>query len=367
MNFSLQHTVGRHNWAGPAIRSVLVWLLVALLAACSITQSSSPSTNHGPSDPVVIPISVRGGQGTALGAHPMVEVRVGRSSEVPVLLDTGSVGLHIFAPAVSTKAGSGVTMSNAAQSITYSGGSVFTGVQAYAVITIGSRATSSVVPFALVEHASCTATKPVCPTARGMGEEIAAGEYGILGIGLSRARSGLSSPLLAMPGALGRTWSIHLRARTGSLVLGAQVPATTQDATIHLLSEGDATFGRSWADSRVSLCFSVGSTHGCAPSLFDTGTFAMQLTGTLFAQVPVGRTSTEVLGGTTVAVSVNGSPEPFWRFAAGAVKSDDLVVVRRAKEDFVNCAVQAFYAFTIVYDDALGTMTLVPDARRTTS
>ena len=101
--------------------------------------------------------------------------------------------------------------------------------------------------------------------------------------------------------------------------------------------------------------------------MFDTGTFAMQLTGTLFASVPVGHASADVLGGTAVAVSVNGAPEPFWRFAAGAVKSDDLVVVHRGTQDFVNCAVQAFYAFTIVYDDALGTMTLVPVAGRTNS
>jgi len=139
----------------------------------------------------------------------MVEVRVGRSRQVPVLLDTGSVGLHIFAPAVSTSAGSGVRVSQTAQSITSSGGTVYRGLEAYAVITVGSRATASIIPFALVEQASYTASKPDCPTAKGMSEEIGAGEYGILGIGLTKAKTGLTSPLLAMPGALGRTWSIH--------------------------------------------------------------------------------------------------------------------------------------------------------------
>jgi hypothetical protein len=61
-----------------------------------------PSSRPPSQEKVVVPIEVEGGQGSARGAHPVVEVRVGRSKQVPVLLDRGSVGLHIFAPAVST-------------------------------------------------------------------------------------------------------------------------------------------------------------------------------------------------------------------------------------------------------------------------
>jgi hypothetical protein len=292
----------------------------------------------------------------------MVEVRVGRSKQVPVLLDTGSVGLHIFAAGVSTGTGSGVEVTSTRQSITYSGGSRFTGVEAYAVITIGSQATASAVGFALVQQASCTASKPDCPTAKGMGEEIAAGEYGILGIGVNRAPSGLSSPLLAMPGTLGRTWSIHLRGRSGSLVLGALVATSTIATTIHLRPQGAVAHGSSWADADVVLCFSVGSTHSCAPSLFDTGTFAMQLTGKPFAQVPRVAGTSSVLPGTAVSISVEGAPRPFWTFRVGKTKSEDTVFLRTGKKEFVNFAVQAFYAFTVDYDDAAGTMTLVPNS-----
>ena len=333
-----------------------------LLGACSSSHTDSRSTRPTASEPVVVPVAVSGGQGTPKGAHPMVEVRVGRSKQVPVLLDTGSVGLHIFSAAVSTGTGSGVELTSTRQSITYSGGSRFTGVEAYAVIMIGSQATASAVGFALVQQASCTASKADCPTAKGMGQEIAAGEYGILGIGVNRAPSGLASPLLAMPGALGRTWSIHLRGHSGALVLGAPVASSTTATTIHLRPQGAIAHGRSWADADVSLCFSVGSMRSCAPSLFDTGTFAMQLTGKPFAQVPRATGTSSVLPGTAVAISVEGAPRPFWTFRVGKTKSEDTVYLRAGERDFVNCAVQAFYSFTIDYDDAAGTMTLVPNS-----
>jgi len=88
----------------------------------------------------------------------------------------------------------------------------------------------------------------------------------------------------------------------------------------------------------------------------------MQLTGKLFADVPVKADSAEVLSGTDVSVSVSGTLRPFWTFVAGTSKSDDMVVIREGARSFVNCAVQAFYAFTIIYDDVAGTMTFVPSS-----
>ena len=64
------------------------------------------------------------------GARPMVEVRVGNSKPVPVLLDTGSTGLQIYAPVVNTAPGGGVTVTTKRDSITYAGGHRFVGVVA---------------------------------------------------------------------------------------------------------------------------------------------------------------------------------------------------------------------------------------------
>lgn len=137
---------------------------------------------------------------------------------------------------------------------------------------------------------------------------------------------------------------------------------STTSTTIHLRPQGAVAHGRSWADADVSLCLSVGSIRSCVPSLFDTGTFAMQLTGKPFAQVPRAAGTLSVLPGTAFAISVEGARHPFWTFRVGTTKSEDTVLLRAGEKEFVNCAVQAFYAFTIDYDDAVGTMTLVPNS-----
>ena len=50
---------------------------------------------HAPK-PVTVPIQVHFDQGQIIGSVPLVEVRVGNGPAVPVILDTGSTGLHIF-------------------------------------------------------------------------------------------------------------------------------------------------------------------------------------------------------------------------------------------------------------------------------
>jgi hypothetical protein len=79
--------------------SVGLVLLGTLLVGTGGIASAAPIHGHGLS--AVVPVSVPDGQGTPEGARPTVEVRVGNGNPVPVLLDTGSSGLHIFDTAVA--------------------------------------------------------------------------------------------------------------------------------------------------------------------------------------------------------------------------------------------------------------------------
>ena len=138
------------------------------------------------------------------------------SNPVPVILDTGSSGLHIFATAVDTTPGARVSVTSEKSNITYAGGHRFTGVVASAVITIGTQATATPVPFSLVNNASCIASKPTCAAAGGVaGFEAKTGADGILGIGMQSSQGPVTSPILAMPGTLGQSWSVHLGGTTG--------------------------------------------------------------------------------------------------------------------------------------------------------
>ena len=93
------------------------------------------------------------------------------------------------------------------------------------------------------------------------------------------------------------------------------------------------------------------------PSLFDSGTFQLQVWGDPLDTVATRPGTTQVLPGTPVAASVSGGAAPFWSFRAGTTKSKDTVTVHQG-QPFVNFGVQAFYAFRITYDVRDGTLTL---------
>jgi hypothetical protein len=113
-----------------------------------------------------------------------------------------------------------------------------------------------------------------------------------------------------------------------------------------------------WDDSSLPLCVSVGPTSECVPGLFDSGTYAMQISGPALDQAPTTLGTDHVEAGTPVAVALGGSAAPFWTFAAGTTKSEDLLTVKTDRGPFVNTGVQAFYDFTITYDDATGRILL---------
>ena len=330
--------------------------VIGLLTLGGLGGTSAASAGARP--PATVPVTVLDGQGSSQGARPTVDVRVGNSNPVPVLLDTGSSGLHIFNTAVNTGTGSGVTLTSQPSNITYSGGHRFTGVVANAVVTIGSYATKMPVSFAYVEQASCIASKPTCPASGGIPGFEQSGTYGILGIGTQSSGGGIISPILGMSGSLGKKWSLHLAGASGTLTLGARLPVARSATTIP--NEPDRVVAGSalWADSSLPLCLSVGQSQRVRSRLFDSGTYTMQISGPVLGQAPTIAGTDHVVAGTPVSVSLSGASAPFWTFTAGTTKSADLVTVRTGQGPFVNTGVQAFYDYTITYDDTSGQILL---------
>lgn len=330
-------------------------LLGTSLATVLITGTNPAFA--GPPSSVSIPVSVIGGQSEPGGAHPVVQITVGGWGPIPVLLDTGSSGLHVFAGAVN--AGSGVTVTEQTSDITYAGGYRFKGVVASAVMQLGAATTTGPVPFALVQSASCIASQPDCAAAGGIpGFESDRGVDGILGIGMQSSAGGVTSPILAMAGPLGKRWSLHLAGSSGQLVLGARVIGSGQlVARIELQSDGTSDGHALWEDSQIPLCVTAGSMHTCVPALFDSGTPSTQISGSVLGQVATVPGTSQVVSGTPIGVALNGEP-PFWSFTAGSDKSTDLVRVMSDQAPFFNSGVQAFYDFTITYNATKGHVTL---------
>ena len=346
------------------IRKTLVALAAAATSAGAVTSFFVSEGNGqvvgAATESVVVPLSVAGEQGSPGGVSPMVEVHVGASKPVPVILDTGSSGLHIFANAVDSSPGAGVSVTSLKSNITYAGGHRFTGVVASAIVTIGSQATAGPVPFSLVNSASCIASKPSCAAAGGVaGFEAKTGADGILGIGMQSSQGPVTSPILAMPGTLGQSWSVHLSGTTGALVLGAQPPQSATTVAAFQMKSLGATGGEAlWNDSALPLCTTIGTTQACTPGLFDTGTPSFQVSGPILGELPTVSASGQVQSGLPVTVAHKSAGTPFWTFTTGTSKSQDLVRINSGQGPFVNTGVQAFYDFTIHYDDQQGTIAL---------
>lgn len=325
---------------------------LSLVVGVTLALPAAPASSHPA--PVAVPVTIVGGQGTPEGARPTVEVSVGNSKPVPVLLDTGSSGLHIFDNAVDVGSNSGVTLTATPSDITYAGGHRFIGVVADAVVTIGSAATSTAVPFAYVQQAFCIASKPTCPASGGIPGFEQSGAFGILGIGTQSSGGGIASPILGMPGALGKKWSLHLSGAAGALTLGAKLHRRRAVTAIQMKQIGTATGRPLWADSQLPLCVTVGAENECVPGVFDSGTYSMQISGPALGNTPTTQGTEHVADGTPVAIMLEGAASPFWTFTAGSTKSENLLTVETDRGPFVNTGVQAFYDFTIAYDDATG-------------
>jgi hypothetical protein len=314
---------------------------------------SIAGTAHAVPANIAVPITVTTSANG--GAQTFVKVKVGNSAALPVLLDTGSSGLHIFANKVPTGAGSGVSVTSTPANITYAGGHRFVGVVANAKVTIGSAQTSRSVPVALVNTASCIPSKPTCPAQGGIAGMERHGIDGVLGIGLSTSKGPVASPILGMAGSLGTRWSIHLGATSGTLLLGASL-RVSRTATIPMRRTGSFESHPLWADNALRLCIHVSNVSTCAPSLFDTGTEAMQLQGPTFAGLPT-VLGTRVASGLLLTFALPGASKSFWSFTTGSSRSKNLVVLRDGGT-FVNLGVQGYCTFTVSYDDTNGVVIL---------
>ena len=188
------------------IKRFRVTASVVLVGGAAIAlASSSQATSHkrapvGVPRPIRVPLTIRGGVGTAGGAHPSIRIKVGNGPTVPVIFDAGSVGLHIYAPGVKTGPGGGVTKTRTPDSIMYVDGTVQTGVVATAKVTIGGVTTSKPIPFGLITKVGCSASIPDCPTQNGIGAAVRAGGYGVMGVRYQPVPSGApGNPLVGLP------------------------------------------------------------------------------------------------------------------------------------------------------------------------
>ena len=299
-------------------------------------------------------------------ARPDVTVRVGNDGPIHVVLDTGSVGLRVFSNLVPTGINKGIHITGPQDSIEYVDGTQFSGPVAQALVHIGKLTTTTTVPFQLVQSVTCDPTIPDCPASGGASQFEADGVDGIMGIGLTGPYQGdpTTNPLLSLPAPYRNSWSIAMQGggRTlpapGTLILGAHNP-TAPAADFALQQEGASVHGLPTWNDQFNLCWNVGGISSCELSVFDSGSDLTVLGGTQFASVPTndpGQIGT-LTTGTAVQASQEVDSNPLWSFTSGG-GAMQTVIVEPDGMNWVNSGVQAFYSFTVTYNEASGTILL---------
>jgi len=339
--------------SSPREPATAVLAFVIVLSAIWAWSGRAASASAGT---VVAPITVRSGGAAGAGEHPFVDVRVGNGRTVPVLLDTGWVGLHLYADAVRTGSGRGVAVTTQVNSITYIDGTTQRGLVARATVTIAGIATRTPMAFGLINAVGCTTAPPDCPTKGGLAGVERKGLYGTLGIGLGPGP--IDNPLVHLPAPYSSSWSISLAGAAGRLILGAHAAASPSDR-FALPRDGKHQNGTvAFADKRASVCWTLGSrVTTCDPTLFDSGDSATHFFGGVPGGAPASA-SGALLPGTSVAASQPGVVTPFWSFHVGPTTPPDAVHAAKSGDGSVNTGVQAFYAFRIVFNALRGVISL---------
>jgi hypothetical protein len=332
-----------------------------LLAALIISFISK-----GPAS-VVVPLTFdQKPFGDAFNPPPIMQLVIGTNHAVPVLVDTGSIGLRVFAGSISVTPASGVTMSSQREQVQTLDGTILSGTVASATLRIGTLATVKPVPFQIVDTTRCGASPLKVGCYRGEDQRVlkTIGVDGILGIGLHGPAPGsaVTNPLLSLPGRYGRVWMLDMTnavgGGAGALTLGPS-PFDHPIARIQLSSLASQQSANAWNDE-PDLCWMIATHRMCGPTLFDSGaTFGYVGSPSLYARAisPDPGLPRLIAGNQPVSISLPGHRAAFWSFDASGPGSS-AVAVANASWPFLDTGEEAFLNFDFQYDNSSGTIAL---------
>lgn len=337
-----------------------VGLLVASFLAFTPASADTFASDVTPQPPteaaktpvtVAVPIRTIATPGTS-GQSGIIEMRVGSSAPISVMLDTGSVGLRLWSGVRP-----GMTMT--AKKVTSpTGGQNVPGLLGSAPMTIGGVATTLDVPLQLINTTN--------PYINGWK---ARGVSGILGIGVGSGD--LTNPLVALPGELGLRWSVHFTrnqadtsGRVGALILGAAPPGNA-DMHFRLPYVGVNVNGaRLWDDHAADGCWTFGTPREyCVPTWFDSGFTGMRVKGRMFSSLPTAA-GNQLRPGTRVGLAAGSSAFTADTFRAGNSASRNLARVTPSGESTINTGNSFYFEYTVTYNVSTGDLYLSKPPRK---
>lgn len=294
---------------------------------------------------------------TAPGSYqPGITISVAGGPPTQVLLDTGSVGLHIFANQVGTQ---GIMITKTKVMNGYGDGEMYEGVIAYAPVTIGGQTTAAI-PIVLVQKDYCIKSKPDCPVAHNdpNNPKPDGGLYGTMGVSMQTestkgaSKDTLYSPTRALPGNYGSGFILKdLSTGGGSLVLGLTPSNTSGFNKVQLSAMGKYPDGSTvYNDKGLSVHYKIGKLSRDFQTAFDTGgNSAIHFFSGTDLGLPVSKNKVVKPGLPFSANLPNGFN---WSFTTGKEEGVNLVSIKPAlagKPTYINTGITFFFDYDVMY------------------
>jgi hypothetical protein len=282
------------------------------------------------------------------GHNGTIVMRVGSSAPVRVIVDTGFSGLLLF-PGVWDRTPAGVTIGTQTGTVRAPNGARIKGVRGTANMTFSGVSTIEAIPFIYSNTPD-----------RYLEQWTDMGVYGLLGVG-TKGGASMVNPLSALPGILGRQWSIHFsrtKGTAGALVLGSPPPPDAR-MTFPLNYLGTNSVGAPlWDDQAATGCWTfAGGAEQCVDTWFDAAFTLMRVKGDAFTDLATdgrGYLST----GTRVTLAAPGAAFIGHAFKAGSRASRNLVKVSTKGDSLINTGNSFYFDYTLTYDLVTGRISL---------
>lgn len=326
------------------LKAVMAIVMVSLFVGGCLPGSRPASAPAGPAH-VSVPITMTRIPRTT-GVRPLIDVSVGGGRVVPVLLDTGSVGLHLLPDAIGPSAQHLGRRHNR----TYLGG-FLTSEETRAVVAIGGSP-SGATPTPIIVGSITSATKPLYNMFEAVGAK------GIMGIAPTPQQP-FVSPLVQLSSQLSQGYTLQLADHDGlppRLILG-RPDRSPASISIHLVTTA-ATYphGQHGYQQEVNLCATVGTTTQCGMTILDTGAPAAIATNELLPNHAI----LAVPPGTHVSITTPTGTQLQTYTVARAPFSCELIYNYLPTPIRLITGVGFFYANTVGWDLTAGQMIITP-------
>ncbi len=341
-------------------------------AGCSSAPVSSDSSDIQASAKRTLTIPIvnyaRNGAG---GRGLSLEVGVAGAPAKPLVIDTGSAGVHILTADIENGARTKLERTGKKVVETYVDGTQLVGEEAIAFVQLGGVDTAEAIHVHLVDEVTCTSDRPGCSGSAGADFFHATGVSGLVGIGMSNANAEpeIFSPLAQLPGELASGYIVKTTGydgATGTLVVGLTDAVRAEFKTLALVAQPKPLPNGvpAWEDAKVNVCYSLEAKGAqpaieeCGASIVDTGATALFWNTNQLVNEAMDGYGT-LASGYTFRARVDGVFD--WSFTTSDEPKPGVDMVINAPRSWnTNLGIGAYFAFDVMSDVTNGRLGFKP-------